>query len=96
MEIPIAQVAAAAAAVTPKEPPKVDVDESKPTATVQIRLADGTKLQAKFNTGHRVADIRDFIVRYFKTFFYNPHSNSLKLGFEPKNFSLQMKTMIKS
>lgn len=47
-----------------KEPPKVEVDESKPIAKVQIRLADGSTLQANFNTSHRVSDLRNFIVRY--------------------------------
>ncbi|XP_041365866.1 NSFL1 cofactor p47-like [Gigantopelta aegis] len=38
-----------------------DVDSSKPSTSIQIRLADGTRLVAKFNHTHRVSDIRNFI-----------------------------------
>lgn len=44
---------------------KVVVDESKPTTTIQIRLADGTRLVAKFNLTHKVKDIRAHINSYF-------------------------------
>ena len=36
-------------------------DESKPTTSVQIRLADGSRLVAKFNLDQNVGDIRQFI-----------------------------------
>lgn len=41
----------------------VSVDESKPVTSIQIRLHDGSKLQAKFNLEHTAADIRRFIMR---------------------------------
>ena len=47
----------AAASVTP------DVDETQPTTSLQIRLADGTRMVARFNHTHTVGDIRNFIIR---------------------------------
>ncbi|KAL9649982.1 hypothetical protein ABK040_003100 [Willaertia magna] len=44
-----------------KEPPKFEVDPNKPTTSLQIRMADGTRLVGKFNTTHTVGDIRNFI-----------------------------------
>eukprot|EP00996_Jenningsia_fusiforme_P002223 NODE_3058_length_1059_cov_8.716832_g2806_i0.p1 GENE.NODE_3058_length_1059_cov_8.716832_g2806_i0~~NODE_3058_length_1059_cov_8.716832_g2806_i0.p1 ORF type:complete len:311 (-),score=54.41 NODE_3058_length_1059_cov_8.716832_g2806_i0:89-1021(-) len=37
------------------------LDEGKEVTTLQLRLADGTRLVAKFNTDHTVGDIRRFI-----------------------------------
>ena len=37
------------------------VDESKPHTSIQIRLADGTRLVAKVNHHHTVGDLRRFI-----------------------------------
>ncbi|KAJ3044200.1 hypothetical protein HDV00_002878 [Rhizophlyctis rosea] len=37
------------------------VDQSQPVTSIQIRLADGTRLVAKFNHTHTVADLRQFI-----------------------------------
>jgi hypothetical protein len=37
------------------------VDESKPTTSLQLRLADGSRMVARFNTTHTVGDIRRFI-----------------------------------
>jgi UBX domain-containing protein 1 len=42
----------------------VTVDSSCPVTTVQIRLADGSRLVGQFNHSHTVADIRRFIVLY--------------------------------
>lgn len=41
--------------------PSLVVDETVPTTSIQIRLADGTRLVAKFNHHHTVNDIRAFI-----------------------------------
>ena len=41
---------------------QLNVDESKPVTSIQIRLADGTRLVSKFNTTHTVADVRQFIL----------------------------------
>ncbi|KAI9028346.1 hypothetical protein CLU79DRAFT_880022 [Phycomyces nitens] len=37
------------------------VDSTQPTTSIQIRLADGTRLVAKLNHNHTVADIRQYI-----------------------------------
>ncbi|KAJ6850730.1 plant UBX domain-containing protein 4-like [Iris pallida] len=37
------------------------VDDSLPTTSIQLRLADGTRRVARFNTHHTVGDIRVFI-----------------------------------
>lgn len=52
---------APAHAPTPAPRKQVVVDESKPITTIQIKLADGTRLVAKFNHEHTVLDIRSFI-----------------------------------
>ncbi|CCG84146.1 protein of unknown function [Taphrina deformans PYCC 5710] len=55
-----------AAASNPKaeeEKPKMDVDESKPTTSLQIRLAAGGRLVSSFNTSHTLADVYDFLER---------------------------------
>lgn len=40
---------------------KLKVDSSAPTTTLQIRLADGTRLTSQFNMSHTVGDIVDYI-----------------------------------
>lgn len=42
-------------------PTKVVVDETKPSTSIQLRLADGTRVVARFNSHHTVGDIRAFI-----------------------------------
>ncbi|KAI3652595.1 hypothetical protein MP228_002020 [Amoeboaphelidium protococcarum] len=37
------------------------IDDSKPVTSIQIRLADGTRMVARFNLTHTVADVRNFI-----------------------------------
>jgi UBX domain-containing protein 1 len=37
------------------------LDESQPTTFVQIRLADGKRLKAKFNLGHTIADVHAYL-----------------------------------
>jgi len=43
--------------------PAVEVDDSAPSVTLQIRLGDGTRLQSRFNTTHTVGDVYDFVTR---------------------------------
>lgn len=40
---------------------KFEVDQTKPTTSVQIRLADGTRMICQMNLDHTVRDIRNFI-----------------------------------
>ena len=42
-------------------PPAVDVNESQPTVSLQVRLGDGTRLVSRFNTTHTIGDIYDFV-----------------------------------
>ena len=53
---PVAAPAAATAQAT-----AVDVNESQPTLSLQIRLGDGTRLPARFNTTHTIGDVYSFI-----------------------------------
>jgi UBX domain-containing protein 1 len=41
--------------------PTVNVNDSQPTITLQIRLGDGTRLQSRFNTTHTVGDVYSFV-----------------------------------
>ncbi|XP_028050365.1 NSFL1 cofactor p47 isoform X2 [Monomorium pharaonis] len=41
---------------------ELDLDTSKPTTTLQIRLADGSVVKAQFNLSHTVADLRRYII----------------------------------
>lgn len=50
----------AAASSVPSQP-TFKVDESKPVTTIQIRLADGTRLVSKFNMHNTVGDIRNVV-----------------------------------
>lgn len=38
-----------------------EVDQTQPTTSIQIRLADGTRMVARMNLTHTVGDIRNFI-----------------------------------
>ncbi|OBZ73369.1 UBX domain-containing protein 1 [Grifola frondosa] len=56
---------ASAAPALKREPESIStrfaVDQSQPTTSVQIRLADGTRMVCRMNLTHTVRDIRDFI-----------------------------------
>lgn len=43
---------------------RFEVDQSLPATSVQIRLADGTRLVCRMNLTHTVGDIRNFINAY--------------------------------
>jgi UBX domain-containing protein 1 len=62
---PAAAVPASSSSTAPaaSSAPTVDVDDSAPTVTLQIRLGDGTRLQSRFNTTHTVGDIYGFVDR---------------------------------
>lgn len=42
----------------------VSVDQSTPTTSVQIRLADGSRIVATLNQTHTIADLRRYIILY--------------------------------
>lgn len=50
-----------AAAAPASRTPAVQVDDSAPVVTLQIRLADGSRLPARFNTTHTIGDVYDFV-----------------------------------
>ena len=56
---------ASSSTATPSAPAgaevKPDVDPSQPTVRLQIRLADGTRLPAQFNTSATIGDVRGFV-----------------------------------
>lgn len=41
---------------------KLNLDESKPVTSIQIRLADGTNVKAQFNLTHTINDLRQYII----------------------------------
>ncbi len=53
------QTAAAPAATAQTAGP--NVDEAQPTVSLQIRLGDGTRLPARFNTTHTIGDVYSFV-----------------------------------
>ncbi|KAF2455507.1 hypothetical protein BDY21DRAFT_380584 [Lineolata rhizophorae] len=53
--------ASGAAAASPGAPAGPQLDESQPSLTLQVRLGDGTRLQSRFNAGHTVGDVYDFV-----------------------------------
>ena len=53
--------AAPSASSATTEPPKVDVDDSQPTVSLQIRLGSGTRLPARFNATHTIGDVYAFV-----------------------------------
>ncbi|WWC91391.1 uncharacterized protein L201_006335 [Kwoniella dendrophila CBS 6074] len=40
---------------------KFEVDESKPTTNIQLRLGDGTRMVAKVNLTHTIGDLRNYV-----------------------------------
>lgn len=56
---PAPAAAPASAATTPAA--ALDVNESQPTLSLQIRLGDGTRLPARFNTTHTIGDVYSFV-----------------------------------
>lgn len=41
--------------------PSVNIDDSQPITTLQIRLGDGTRLTSRFNTSHTIGDVYAFV-----------------------------------
>ncbi|AQK44112.1 Plant UBX domain-containing protein 4-like [Zea mays] len=56
-----ATAAPASAAPAASRSAGVVVDDSQPFTSIQLRLADGTRMVARFNMHHTVGDIRSFI-----------------------------------
>ncbi|KAM4772371.1 UBX domain-containing protein 2A [Rhinophrynus dorsalis] len=43
--------------------PTVDLNESEPVTNIKIWMADGKRVVQRFNTSHRISDVRDFLER---------------------------------
>ena len=41
--------------------PTMQINESEPTISLQIRLGDGTRLVSRFNTSHTIGDVYSFV-----------------------------------
>lgn len=61
------------------------VDDSKPSTSIQLRLADGTRMVARFNNHHTVAEIRAFIDASRAGGVRNYHLQTV--GFPPKQLT---------
>lgn len=48
-------------AAASNQPPTVDVDESQPIISIQIRLGNGSRLPARFNASHTMGDVYSFV-----------------------------------
>ncbi|KAJ7089558.1 SEP domain-containing protein [Mycena epipterygia] len=66
--VPAARPSASASSSSAAQPqeraninPQFEVDQSLPTTSVQLRLADGTKIVCRMNLTHTVLDLRNFI-----------------------------------
>ncbi|KAJ6579979.1 SEP domain-containing protein [Mycena vulgaris] len=64
--VPAARPAAASSSTAPPQErasinARFEVDQSLPTTSVQIRLADGTRIVCRMNLTHTVLDLRNFI-----------------------------------
>ncbi|KAJ7734334.1 ubiquitin-related domain-containing protein [Mycena maculata] len=62
--VPAARPAASSSAAQPERASintRFEVDQSLPTTSVQVRLADGTRLVCRMNLTHTVLDLRNFI-----------------------------------
>ncbi|KAI9768408.1 MAG: hypothetical protein M1835_006875 [Candelina submexicana] len=46
---------------TSAAPATVDVNDSQPTVSLQVRLGDGTRLVSRFNTTHTIGDVYAFV-----------------------------------
>ncbi|OZJ04131.1 hypothetical protein BZG36_02831 [Bifiguratus adelaidae] len=55
---PTTQASSASASTKPSS---LEVDDTQPVTTLQIRMADGTRMVAKFNHTHTIGDIRNFV-----------------------------------
>ncbi|XP_039276539.1 NSFL1 cofactor p47 [Nilaparvata lugens] len=68
------------------------VDDAAPTTTLQIRLADGSRLQARFNHTHTVADVRRYIVTARPQ--YEMNTFALLTSFPSKELTDETQTLV--
>lgn len=83
MELNAAPVTSSVTAPSPT--PSLVVDETQPTTSIQLRLADGTRIVSRFNNHHTVRDIRGFIDASRAS---SPGNYQLQtMGFPPKQLT---------
>lgn len=58
-EVPSTKAASGTSSSAPQA--AVDIDDSQPTISLQIRLGDGTRLSSRFNTTHTIGDVYSFV-----------------------------------
>jgi UBX domain-containing protein 1 len=56
-----ASPAVGGAGAAPPKPAGISLDPSKPAANIQLRLGDGSRVVARVNLDHTVADLRAFV-----------------------------------
>jgi len=67
---------AAPSSSSPLRARQLELDESLPITSIQIRMGDGTRMLARFNHTHVIRDIREFI-------------NASRVGEASRNYVLQ-------
>ncbi|CAI5462074.1 unnamed protein product [Closterium sp. Yama58-4] len=89
--------AAAPAATGPTNPQApaggLQVDEAQPVTSIQVRLADGTRLVARFNHSHTVAHIRAFIDAARPAGTATRRYSLQTMGFPPKRLEDESETI---
>ncbi|KAG8094887.1 hypothetical protein GUJ93_ZPchr0012g19334 [Zizania palustris] len=90
MPLHTTSAAAASTTVTATNSYTLTVDDSLPSTSLQIRFVDGSRMVARFNTSHTIADVRAFIETT------RPGEDSdytLQVGFPPKPLDDMTKTI---
>jgi len=59
----ITTVSSTSASTSSTTPSTMQIDDSQPTISLQIRLADGSRLPSRFNTTHTIGDVYEFVAR---------------------------------
>ncbi|KAL8809244.1 MAG: hypothetical protein Q9200_003588 [Gallowayella weberi] len=58
---PMSSAPGANSAPTLTPPSALEINDTTPTVSLQIRLGDGTRLVSRFNTTHTIGDVYDFV-----------------------------------
>ena len=53
----------AAASSSSNAPTTMEIDDSQPVVSLQIRLGDGSRLVSRFNTTHTIGDVYEYVNR---------------------------------
>lgn len=80
-----------AAAAAPPPVPEMKLKEGEPTTTIQIRLADGTRLRTAANEGSTLTELRGWLVEAREELHMTPFI--FQGGFPPKPLEDETKTL---